>query len=37
MILISPLPGVTSGKPGSAMTPLPGGTAAIYDESGKPV
>jgi acetyl-CoA synthetase len=37
MILISPLPGVTSGKPGSAMTPLPGVTAAIYDESGKPV
>jgi acetyl-CoA synthetase len=37
MILISPLPGVTSGKPGSAMTPLPGVTAAVYDESGKPV
>jgi acetyl-CoA synthetase len=37
MILISPLPGVTSGKPGSAMTPLPGVTAAIYDESGNPV
>jgi acetyl-CoA synthetase len=37
MILISPLPGVTSGKPGSAMTPLPGVTAAIYDESGQPV
>ncbi|MEO9221016.1 MAG: acetate--CoA ligase, partial [Mycobacteriaceae bacterium] len=37
MILISPLPGVTSGKPGSAMTPLPGVTAAVYDESGHPV
>jgi acetyl-CoA synthetase len=37
MILISPLPGVTSGKPGSAMTPLPGVSAAVYDESGKPV
>jgi acetyl-CoA synthetase len=36
-ILISPLPGVTSGKPGSAMTPLPGITAAVYDESGHPV
>ena len=37
MILISPLPGVTSGKPGSAMTPLPGVAAAVYDESGQPV
>ncbi|MEO6999783.1 MAG: AMP-binding protein, partial [Terracoccus sp.] len=37
MILISPLPGVTAGKPGSAMTPLPGVTAAIYNESGEPV
>ena len=37
MILISPLPGVTSGKPGSAMTPLPGVSAAVYDESGHPV
>jgi acetyl-CoA synthetase len=37
MIMISPLPGVTSGKPGSAMTPIPGVEAAVYDESGKPV
>ncbi|TWP35545.1 acetate--CoA ligase [Leekyejoonella antrihumi] len=37
MILISPLPGVTAGKPGSAMTPLPGVVAAVYDEAGKPV
>jgi len=37
MILISPLPGVTSGKPGSAMTPLPGISAAVYDESGNAV
>jgi len=37
MILISPLPGVTSGKPGSAMTPLPGISAAVYDEAGNPV
>ena len=37
MIMISPLPGVTSGKPGSAMTPLPGVSAAVYDESGQEV
>jgi len=37
MILISPLPGVTAGKPGSAMTPLPGVEAAVYNESGQPV
>ncbi len=37
MILISPLPGVTAGKPGSAMTALPGVTAAVYDESGNAV
>ena len=37
MILISPLPGVTAGKPGSAMTALPGVSAAVYDESGNPV
>ena len=37
MIMISPLPGVTSGKPGSAMTPLPGVRAAVYDESGHAV
>ncbi len=37
MIMISPLPGVTAGKPGSAMTPLPGISAAVYDESGNAV
>ncbi|TFV63930.1 acetate--CoA ligase [Geodermatophilus sp. DF01-2] len=37
MIMITPLPGVTSGKPGSAMTPLPGVCAAVVDDSGKPV
>jgi acetyl-CoA synthetase len=37
MIMISPMPGVTSGKPGSAMTPIPGVEAAVYDESGQPV
>ncbi|HET6625022.1 MAG TPA: acetate--CoA ligase [Nocardioidaceae bacterium] len=37
MIMISPLPGVTSGKPGSAMTALPGISAAVVDDSGTPV
>jgi len=37
MILISPLPGVTAGKPGSAMTPLPGVGADVVDEHGAPV
>ncbi|GAA3518965.1 acetate--CoA ligase [Aeromicrobium panaciterrae] len=36
-IMISPLPGVTSGKPGSAMTPLPGISADVVDDAGKPV
>jgi acetyl-CoA synthetase len=34
-IMISPLPGVTAAKPGSAMTPLPGISAKIVDEDGK--
>jgi acetyl-CoA synthetase len=33
-IMISPLPGVTEAKPGSAMTPLPGISAKIVDEEG---
>ncbi|HJT96360.1 MAG TPA: acetate--CoA ligase [Mycobacterium sp.] len=33
-IMISPLPGVTAAKPGSAMTPLPGISATIVDEDG---
>jgi acetyl-CoA synthetase len=33
-IMISPLPGVTTAKPGSAMTPLPGISAKIVDEEG---
>ena len=37
MIMISPLPGVTSGKPGSAMTPIPGVSADVLDDAGKPV
>jgi acetyl-CoA synthetase len=33
-IMISPLPGVTTTKPGSAMRPLPGIGASIVDEAG---
>ena len=33
-IMISPLPGVTAGKPGSAMTPLPGISAEVVTEDG---
>ncbi|OZE43619.1 acetate--CoA ligase, partial [Rhodococcus sp. 05-2254-2] len=36
-IMISPLPGVTSTKPGSAMTPLPGICAKIVDDDAKPL
>ena len=35
--LISPLPGVTPLKPGSATLPLPGIMADIVDETGRPV
>jgi acetyl-CoA synthetase len=37
MILISPLPGLTTLKPGSATRPLPGVGAEILDERGRPV
>jgi acetyl-CoA synthetase len=37
MIMISPLPGVTAGKPGSAMTPLPGVGADVVDDAGNSV
>ncbi len=37
MIMISPLPGVTAGKPGSAMTPIPGISAEVVDDAGEPV
>jgi acetyl-CoA synthetase len=36
-ILISPLPGVTSTKPGSATRPLPGVGADVVDNDGHPV
>jgi acetyl-CoA synthetase len=36
-VMISPLPGVTAGKPGSAMRALPGVGADVVDESGAPV
>jgi acetyl-CoA synthetase len=37
MIMISPLPGVTETKPGSATFPLPGVGADVFDESGESV
>jgi len=36
-IMISPLPGVTATKPGSAQKALPGISVDVVDESGKPV
>ena len=36
-IMISPLPGVTTPKPGSATFPLPGIGAEVVDDAGKPV
>jgi acetyl-CoA synthetase len=36
-IMISPLPGVTATKPGSAMRALPGIAANVVDENGEPV
>jgi acetyl-CoA synthetase len=37
MHMISPLPGVTAGKPGSAMRALPGVCADVVDDSGQSV
>jgi acetyl-CoA synthetase len=37
MILISPLPGVTTTKPGSATKPFPGVDAGVFSESGEEV
>ncbi|RCW40226.1 acetyl-coenzyme A synthetase [Halopolyspora algeriensis] len=36
-IMISPLPGVTAAKPGSAQTPLPGISVKVVDENGTEV
>ncbi|MEJ5867488.1 acetate--CoA ligase [Pseudokineococcus sp. 5B2Z-1] len=36
-IMISPLPGITTTKPGSAQRPLPGVGAAVVDDAGEPV
>ncbi|POM26489.1 Acetyl-coenzyme A synthetase [Actinomadura rubteroloni] len=36
-IMISPLPGVTEGKPGAAMRPLPGIVADVVDDRGESV
>ncbi|MCM0639981.1 acetate--CoA ligase [Cellulomonas wangsupingiae] len=36
-IMISPLPGVTVSKPGSAQVPLPGVAADVVDDDAKPV
>ncbi|ASW53242.1 acetate--CoA ligase [Plantactinospora sp. KBS50] len=36
-MMISPLPGVTATKPGSAMSPLPGIAADVVDDQGVPV
>ena len=36
-IMISPLPGVTAAKPGSATIPMPGIEADVVDEQGAPV
>jgi len=37
MILISPLPGITATKPGSATQPFPGIGAEVLDDRGQPV
>jgi acetyl-CoA synthetase len=37
MILITPLPGLTTTKPGSATHPFPGVFAEVVDEKGRPV
>ncbi|WP_049576239.1 acetate--CoA ligase [Streptomyces sp. SBT349] len=36
-IMISPLPGVTSAKPGAAQVPLPGVSATVVDDNGAEV
>ncbi len=36
-IMITPLPGITSTKPGSATVPFPGVSAELLDATGKPI
>ena len=36
-IMISPLPGIVATKPGSATRPMPGITAEVVDDGGRPV
>src|SRR3954464_5409734 len=36
-IMITPLPGITAAKPGSATIPLPGIEAAVFDEEGNEI
>jgi acetyl-CoA synthetase len=36
-IMISPLPGITPAKPGSATRPLPGVSAALFDDQGNEI
>jgi acetyl-CoA synthetase len=36
-IMVTPLPGITATKPGSATVPFPGISAAVLDEGGDPV
>ncbi|HEX2074175.1 MAG TPA: acetate--CoA ligase [Geodermatophilus sp.] len=36
-LMITPLPGVTSLKPGSAQTPFPGIAVSVVDDEGKPL
>jgi acetyl-CoA synthetase len=37
MVMITPLPGLTTTKPGSATKPFPGVDAAVYDDAGNEV
>ncbi|MDT0304039.1 acetate--CoA ligase [Streptomonospora wellingtoniae] len=36
-IMVTPMPGITHGKPGAAMQPIPGVVADVVDESGESV
>jgi acetyl-CoA synthetase len=37
MHMITPMPGVTAGKPGAAMTPVPGTSIDVVNDEGQPV